>query len=63
LEIVQPMAAVILGGLVSTAVLTTLVTPALYRWLGARSEPDLTLVFAEEMVDLTELEASELPTA
>ena len=63
LEIVQPMAVVVLGGLVSTALLTTLITPALYRWLGARSEPDLTLVFAEETVDLTELEGAELPTA
>jgi len=63
LELVQPMAVVVLGGLVSTALLTTLITPALYRWLGARSEPDLTLVFAEDMVDLTELEGAELPIA
>jgi Cu/Ag efflux pump CusA len=33
------MAVVILGGLVSSTVLTLLVTPALYGWLGAQREP------------------------
>lgn len=42
-EIEQPMAVVILGGLISSTVLTLLVTPALYLWLGGaghREEPD-----------------------
>lgn len=34
-EIEHPMAVVILGGLVSSTILTLLVTPALYVWLGA----------------------------
>jgi len=34
-EIEHPMAVVILGGLVSSTILTLLVTPALYAWLGA----------------------------
>ena len=38
-EIEHPMAVVILGGLVSSTVLTLLVTPALYGWLGAQREP------------------------
>jgi Cu/Ag efflux pump CusA len=33
-EIEHPMAVVILGGLVSSTILTLLVTPALYVWLG-----------------------------
>ena len=43
LEIVQPMAAVILGGLVSTTLLTLFIVPALYRRFGAQSEPDLSV--------------------
>lgn len=35
-EIEHPMAAVILGGLVSSTILTLLVTPALYVWLRGR---------------------------
>jgi CzcA family heavy metal efflux pump len=35
-EIEHPMAVVILGGLASSTVLTLLVTPALYAWLGRR---------------------------
>lgn len=34
-EIEHPMAVVILGGLISSTILTLLVTPALYGWLGA----------------------------
>jgi Cu/Ag efflux pump CusA len=63
LEIVQPMAAVILGGLVSTTLLTLFIVPALYQRFGAHSEPDLSLVFAEPTVDLTELEGSELTSS
>jgi CzcA family heavy metal efflux pump len=39
LEIVQPMAVVILGGLVTSTVLTLLVVPALYLVFGPGSEP------------------------
>ncbi len=35
-EIEHPMAVVILGGLVSSTVLTLIVTPSLYAWLGGR---------------------------
>ena len=63
LEIVQPMAAVVLGGLVSTALVTLFVTPALYRRFGSYSEPDLSMVFAEPMVDLNPLEGSELTSS
>jgi CzcA family heavy metal efflux pump len=63
LEIVQPMAAVILGGLVSTTLLTLFIVPALYHRFGAHSEPDLSLVFAEPTVDLTELEGSEVTSS
>jgi CzcA family heavy metal efflux pump len=60
LEIVQPMAVVILGGLVSTTLLTLFVVPALYRRYGAHSEPDLSVVFAEQTIDLTDIESTEL---
>ena len=63
LEIVQPMAVVILGGLVSTTLLTLFIVPALYRRFGAHSEPDLSVVFDEPTVDLTRLEGSELTTS
>jgi Cu/Ag efflux pump CusA len=33
-EIEHPMAVVILGGLVSSTILTLLVTPSLYAWVG-----------------------------
>jgi Cu/Ag efflux pump CusA len=35
-EIEHPMAAVILGGLVSSTIMTLLVTPALYAWAGRK---------------------------
>jgi len=63
LEVAQPMSAVIVGGLVSTTLLTMFIVPALYQHLGSRSEPDLSLVFAEPMVDLTQVEGSELTSA
>jgi len=43
LEIVHPIAAVMLGGLVTTTVFNLCVVPALYLWLGARREADLKL--------------------
>jgi Cu/Ag efflux pump CusA len=63
LEIVQPMAAVILGGLVSTTLLTLFIVPVLYRRFGAYSEPDLSVVFDEPTIDLTRFEGSELTTS
>jgi CzcA family heavy metal efflux pump len=44
LEIVHPIAAVILGGLVTATVFNLHVVPALYLRFGARREPDLKLV-------------------
>jgi CzcA family heavy metal efflux pump len=63
LEIVQPMAIVIIGGLVSTTLLTLFIVPALYQRFGAYSEPDLSMVFAEETIDLTDVESTELTSA
>ncbi len=63
LEIVQPMAVVVLGGLVSTMLLTLFVVPPLYRRFGARSEPDLSMVFAEQTIDLTDAESTELTSS
>jgi CzcA family heavy metal efflux pump len=63
LEIVQPMAAVVLGGLVSSTLLTLFVVPALYQRFGARSEPDLSTVFAEQTIDLTDVESTELASS
>jgi CzcA family heavy metal efflux pump len=63
LEIVQPMAVVVLGGLVSTTLLTLFIVPALYQRFGARAEPDLSSLFAEPTVDLTEVEGSQLTSS
>lgn len=43
LEIVHPIAAVILGGLVTSTVFTLHIVPALYQRFGANREPDLAL--------------------
>jgi CzcA family heavy metal efflux pump len=63
LEIVHPMAIVILGGLVSTTLLTLFVVPVLYQRFGSHSDPDLSLVFAEPTVDPTNIETSELASS
>ena len=63
LEIVQPMAVVILGGVVSTTLLSLFIVPALYRSFGEHSGSDLFLVFDEPTVDLTRFEGSELTTS
>ncbi len=47
LEIVHPMAVVILGGLVTTTLLTLLGIPAMYLLFGAARERDLDLELAE----------------
>lgn len=54
LEIVRPMAVVILGGLVTSTILALVVLPALYLRFGFVSEPDLS---AEQLGDLTEVDA------
>ena len=57
------MAVVVLGGLVSTTLLTLFIVPALYQRFGARSEPDLSTVFAEQTIDLTDVESTELTSS
>jgi Cu/Ag efflux pump CusA len=52
LEIVHPIAAVILGGLVTSTVFTLHVVPALYQRFGASREPDLALA-VEDVADGT----------
>jgi len=47
LEIVHPIAAVILGGLVTSTVFTLHIVPALYQRFGANREPDLGLAAVE----------------
>ena len=58
LEIIQPMAIVILGGLITSTLYTMFGVPSLYLRFGFSREPDLGLlpnsaVTAEEMLDLT----------
>ena len=58
LEIIQPMAMVILGGLITSTLYTMFGAPALYLRFGFSREPDLGLlpdsaVTAEELRDLT----------
>jgi CzcA family heavy metal efflux pump len=50
LEIVRPMAVVILGGLVTCTVLDLFFLPAFYLRYGASCEPDLELAVAQEKV-------------
>ena len=59
LEIVHPMAVVILGGLVSSTLVTLLVVPPLCLRFGADPEPDLSAVFAEPVIDLTGSESAD----
>jgi CzcA family heavy metal efflux pump len=60
LEIVQPMAIVILGGLVTSTLYTLVAVPAIYMQLGAAREPDLGLL---PVIIVSEEEARELVTA
>jgi Cu/Ag efflux pump CusA len=53
LEIIHPMAVVILGGLVSSTVVSLFVIPALYLRLGAGAEPDLSEVLTDPVIDLS----------
>jgi Cu/Ag efflux pump CusA len=58
LELLQPMAVVILGGLVSALVFSLFVVPALHGWLGTSSESDVSFALDEEerAIDLTRTE-------
>jgi Cu/Ag efflux pump CusA len=47
LEIVHPIAVVLLGGVVTATVFSLYIVPALYVQLGGRREPDLGLAPAE----------------
>jgi cobalt-zinc-cadmium resistance protein CzcA len=38
-EVQRPLAAVVIGGLVTSTILTLLVVPAMYRWFTRNSEP------------------------
>ena len=40
-EVQRPLATVVVGGLVSSTLLTLVVLPALYRWFATRREPAL----------------------
>ena len=39
-EVQRPLATVVIGGLVTSTILTLLVIPALYRWFSVRIDPD-----------------------
>lgn len=45
-ELLYPMAVVVLGGLVSTLLLITIILPALYLWVGHEREADMSLDYA-----------------
>ena len=47
-EIEHPMAVVILGGLVSSTLLTLVVTPSLYAWLGGSAKPGVQAALERE---------------
>jgi Cu/Ag efflux pump CusA len=60
LEIVQPMAVVVLGGLLTSSLVVLFVLPALYQRFSSSTEADLTTVLADRTIDLTALEETEL---
>lgn len=39
-EVQRPLATVVIGGLVTSTILTLLVTPAIYKWFAVETEPD-----------------------
>jgi cobalt-zinc-cadmium resistance protein CzcA len=38
-EIQRPLATVVIGGIITSTLLNTLVLPAIYPWFGARQKP------------------------
>jgi Cu/Ag efflux pump CusA len=48
LELVQPMAVVILGGLVSVLLFSLFIVPSLHSWFGSSSETDVLIALDEE---------------
>jgi Cu/Ag efflux pump CusA len=58
LELVQPMAVVILGALVSATLFSLFVVPALHGWFGSSSETDVSRALDEEQrtIDLSRTE-------
>jgi len=38
-EVQRPLATVVVGGLITATLLTLLVLPVLYRWVGAKRSP------------------------
>lgn len=59
LEIVHPMAIVVLGGLVSAAVFTLFVVPALYQSFGSGSQSDLSIALTESSEKTTKPDEAE----
>jgi Cu/Ag efflux pump CusA len=62
LELVQPMAIVVLGGLVSATLFSMFIVPALHGRFGSGSDTDVLVVLDEEerRIDITEPEQVEL---
>jgi Cu/Ag efflux pump CusA len=63
LEILHPLAVVVIGGLVSIAPLSLFVLPAMYMRFGAGSAPDLSVVLSDRTIDLTALERPEVTSS
>ena len=57
LEIVHPMAAAIVGGLITTGIVSMFVLPSLYRRFGDVPETEMTDVSLDRLIDLTEQES------
>jgi hypothetical protein len=62
-ELVQPMAVVVLGGLVTTTLVSLFVLPALYLRLGAGAAPDLLEIDLREPYSFAAVPPPEPPLA
>ncbi|RKZ49045.1 MAG: hypothetical protein DRQ58_02965, partial [Gammaproteobacteria bacterium] len=40
-EVQRPLATVVVGGLITSTILTLLVIPALYKWFAVKVEPEI----------------------